>query len=117
MSLNVVTIDVAKTFAKQAKRLAKRYPSFSSDLHLLFSELQTNPEMGENLGHNLRKIRMTIQSKGKGKRGGARIIAHHEIILECSTHSILLLTIYDKSEKESLSKQEIASILKANGII
>ena len=42
------------------------------DLSVLQNELLENPELGISLGNNIRKIRMRICSKNKGKSGGAR---------------------------------------------
>ena len=61
-------------FSKDVKRLSKKYKSLVSDLKSIISEIQNNPEIGIVLGHGLRKVRMAIASKGKGKSGGARII-------------------------------------------
>lgn len=65
---------------------------------------------GADLGMGLRKIRMKIEAKGKGKSGGARVITHNAII---SVHEerITLLTIYDKSEQESISDAELMDLL------
>jgi hypothetical protein len=51
---------------------------------------------------------MSISSKGKGKRGGARIITN--IVVTEST--VYLLSIYDKSEKENLTDKELAELLQ-----
>ena len=71
-------------FSKDVKRLSKKYKSLVSDLKSIISEIQNNPEIGIDLGHGLRKVRMAIASKGKGKSGGARILL---------IKSLLLLTI------------------------
>ena len=39
------------------------------DYARLLDDLRANPTMGTDLGHHLRKVRMAIASKGKGKRG------------------------------------------------
>lgn len=62
------------SFAREVKRLSKRYKSLKSDLLTLANELQTNPTLGVDLGGGLRKVRMAIPSKGQGKSGGARVI-------------------------------------------
>ena len=59
-------------FSKDVKRLSKKYKSLVSDLKSIISEIQNNPEIGIDLGHGLRKVRMAIASKGKGKSGGAK---------------------------------------------
>ena len=55
---------------------------------------------------------MAITSKGKGKAGGARIITC--VIKE--NGFVYLLTIYDKSDKESLSDKELDELLKLAGL-
>ncbi|WP_248282078.1 type II toxin-antitoxin system RelE/ParE family toxin [Mucilaginibacter robiniae] len=54
------------------------------------------------------KVRLAISSKGKGKSGGARVITNFAI----TDHTVYLLSIYDKAEKESLSNEELADLLK-----
>ncbi len=74
-----------------------------------------NPYQGADLGHGLRKVRMAISAKGKGKSGGARVIT---LILAYSEEEseIGLLYIYDKSEQESLTDKELSDILRENGL-
>lgn len=96
-------------FNKAAKRLSKKYPSIFNDLDRLFGELNDNPFMGDPLGDNSYKVRMAISSKGKGKSGGARVITCVKIIDE----AIHLLTIYDKSEIESLSNEYLTELRKS----
>jgi mRNA-degrading endonuclease RelE of RelBE toxin-antitoxin system len=73
------------------------------------SELEQNPMLGDELFPNCRKARMAIKSKGKGKRGGARIIFYFELIGD----KIILLFIYDKSEMESVQTAYIEQLLKS----
>lgn len=68
------------------------------------------------MGNGLRKIRMAIQSKGKGKSGGARVITY-TIITKIEETEINLLYIYDKSERDSISAAEIKELLKQNGFL
>ena len=67
-----------------------------------------NPELGTPLGNNIYKIRLAIASTGKGKSGGARIITYVAIPDE----TVLLLSIYNKGSRESISISEIQDILK-----
>ena len=90
-------------FEREAKRLAKKYPSLKSDLGRLSIKLSANPSLGTPLGHQCFKIRLSITSKGKGKSGGARLITHVRV----TSGRIFLLSIYDKSEHENISNQEL----------
>lgn len=94
-------------FQKEAKKLNKKYPSFRRDMEDLFSKLEINPLQGDSLGKSCYKVRLKIESKSKGKSGGARVITHVHI----SNQTVFLLTIYDKSEKEALDKGELAALL------
>lgn len=112
MNSNITTTP---EFAKSLKKLAKRYKSIKEDYRKFLAELKDNPQIGVDLGHNVHKVRMAIASKNKGKSGGARVI-YHTILVKTDSANITLLTIYDKSDQESISDNEILSILKSNGL-
>jgi hypothetical protein len=103
MSFAIVTTD---DFVKEIKRLAKKYRSIPNDLETLKSALVENPQIGDDLGGNTRKVRMAIVSKNKGKRGGARVITYLFLVNE-ESGKIYLLTIYDKGEQNSISEKAI----------
>ena len=98
-------------FKKEVKRLAKKYPSLKKDLEVLQDELLNNPQAGIDLGGGLRKVRMAIGSKGRGKSHGARVITF-TVVVAVEESEINLLTIYDKAERESISQKEIEALLK-----
>lgn len=108
-------IIVKPTFQREAKKMAKHYASFKEDFASLLDELEQNPQMGTDLGHGLRKVRMRIATKGKGKSGGARVITFTIVV---SQHDAILnlLFIYDKAERDSISEKEIERLLKLNGL-
>lgn len=101
-------------FEKEFKRLNKKYKSLSDDLRSFKSQYLKNPNSGVDLGSNIRKIRLAIKSKGKGKSGGARLITY-DLIVNFNKYGIVLVTIYDKSEMESISNNQIKQILFRNG--
>ncbi len=105
MSYNVKFIS---RFEKELKRLSKKYPSLKSDFSLLLQSLKENPSQGTSLGNDCYKIRLAISSKGKGKSGGARVITCFKV----SHETVYLLTIFDKSELESISDKELKELLK-----
>jgi hypothetical protein len=59
---------------------------------------------------------MAIASKNKGKSGGARVITC-TVLVDVENSEIYLLTIYDKSEQDSISKNEINHLKEINGLI
>lgn len=59
---------------------------------------------------------MAITSKGKGKSGGARMITVTAIVSVEET-DVTLLTIYDKSDRETIKDSELKKMLKKNGLL
>jgi hypothetical protein len=104
MSFNLVTIE---GFKREAKRLIKKFPSLRTEIEQLGTELLENPEMGTPLGNGFYKIRLAIRSKGKGKRGGGRVVTYVKIVAE----TVYLVSIYDKSEKSDISHDELNKLL------
>jgi len=108
--INIVALP---QFQKEIKQLSKKYISLPNDFKNLLTTLENNPTTGESLGNNCYKIRMKIASKHAGKSGGARVITCVKII----DSAIYLISIYDKADRETITKKEIEGLLKSNGII
>lgn len=104
-----VEIRVGSEFLIQFKRLSKKY-SLKSDIKDLKDSLVINPFQGTSLGKGVRKVRMAIASKGKGKSGGARVITYN-LYQEGDSIIIDLLTIYDKGEISNISDEFISFLL------
>lgn len=102
------SIELTDNFKKEAKRLTKKYPSLKIELAELFTELEENPTTGTPLGNDIYKIRLSIASKNKGKSGGARILSFVKVTLT----TVLLFSIYNKGEVDSLSENEIKELIK-----
>ena len=102
-----VSFILSDEFIRQFKRLAKKYSSLLKDYDTFKEELRKNPFQGNDLGNGVRKVRMSITSKGKGKSGGARVITLNVTQLEDDTIEITLLTIYDKSEISNVTDKYI----------
>lgn len=94
-------------FAKRVKALAKKYRSLGDDLLDLGARLARDPRSGTGLGHGVYKVRLAIRSKGKGKSGGARVITY--VVTE--DEELYLLSIYDKSDIDSLDTKAIRSMV------
>lgn len=99
------------TFLRGFKQLLKKYRNLKKDLQEFNDFLLENPLAGADLGGGLRKVRMPISDKNKGKSHGARVITYTYFIDE-QNGIINLIFIYDKQERESISKQEIKQILE-----
>ena len=105
-----VTIYTENEFKRQFKKLAKKYHSIIDDYEVFLTDLEKNPFQGTDLGKGVRKVRMAIGSKGKGKSGGARVITYNLHQLEDDIR-IDLLTIYDKGEIVNVSDAFIQYLL------
>lgn len=104
-------INLTTAFKKEFKKLNKKYHSLEKDVDNIVGQLAVNPFVGADLGGGVRKIRMAISDKGKGKSGGARIITY-TVKVSDTDGTVTLLTIYDKNEQENISKKDIDELLK-----
>jgi len=95
-------------FEKELKKLVKKYPSLKSEYLKFIESLELNPAQGISIFKNCFKIRIAIKSKGKGKSGGARIITHFAV----ADDTVYLLSIYDKSNQESITDTYIKMLLE-----
>ena len=107
-----VTFDYLDEFARGAKALRKKYPSFESDYEKFLEELEKNPFSGKSLGLHTYKYRMAIASKGKGKSGGARVITYNVQQKADDEVLITLMAIYDKSDIENVSDDYLRSLVQ-----
>ena len=89
--------------------------SFTKYLHDYFTDdeylalqwyLATHPEAGDIIpgSGGLRKVRWS--GKGRGKRGGTRIIYYYHV----PEHSVWLLTLYAKGELENISQATLKAL-------
>ena len=100
-------LKVISNFNRESKRLIKKYPSLRIEIGDLGNKLIINPIQGDALGKGFYKIRLAIKSKGKGKRAGARVITYIKVVAETA----YLISIYDKSEKDDISEEELNKLL------
>lgn len=86
------------TFERTAAGLLSETDLF--ELELL---LTVDPDAGDLIpsGRGLRKLRWS--AKGRGKRGGARVIYYHVT----AQHTILLITTYAKNERDDLDRRQL----------
>ena len=106
MSYNILP---TKRFERELKHLAKKYPAIKTDFADLVAVLTENPQTGTFLGNNCYKVRMSISGKAKGKSGGARVVTY----LYIQTETVYLLTVYDKSENDTVKDNEIREIIQS----
>jgi len=108
----VVTTDI---FARKVKSLLKKYRTLATSLKGLEEDLIKNPRIGVSYGANIYKVRLSDPSKGKGTSGGFRIVTY--LITETSDSIIIqLITILNKSEEDSITKDDIVKLIKKSDL-
>ena len=113
MSCNI-TISVSDDFAKEAKRLAKKYPSFKQDYKEFLESIKNNPLQGDEITKNIRKIRMAIKAKGKGKSGGARVITFN-VLTDVENGHVIFLLLYDKEDASTVKVNVVKQLVREMG--
>ena len=79
----------------------------------LRDQLKVDPITGQEcLGNELYKVRMAITDKGKGQRGGARVIIQVKIIDKV----VYVIDTYDKGETDSKLMTQLNNLLKKAGL-
>lgn len=112
MSSNHQPFDIQLTlqFQKDLKQLAKRYRSIRKDLDPLIAQLKKGDLVGDQLvglNREVFKVRLTNSDIRKGKSAGYRVIYYIK-----TKASIVLITIYSKSDLSDISKQFIEDIIR-----
>jgi len=94
-----------KTFIESGEFTAwvKSYLT-DDDLAAMQRELLAEPEIGDVIPGcgGLRKLRVADPKRGKGKRGGARVVYLHI----AGADQIYLITVYGKDQKDDLSADD-----------
>lgn len=107
MSLKIISLE---SFAKDAKRLLKKYNKLAFDLRALNEILSQNPKAGIAMSNDLYKLRLKNSSATSGKSGGFRVIYYY---LDAD-ENLYLMKIYSKSEIENINEDRLLEILEAN---
>ena len=108
------TVNASKEFQKDAKNLVKKFHTLKQSIDKLIADLIENPYLGDPYGNKLYKIRLADKSKGGGKSGGFRIMYYHLNVTPEGVE-ILLMTIFDKANKSTITKTE--ALKKLNKIL
>ena len=81
-----------------------------ADYEAFLESLKANPLQGTELAPGIRKIRMAVTAKGRGKSGGARVITFNALVTE-QEGTIYLLLIYDKSDTPNVKLKIVQDIV------
>lgn len=106
--------DFTHDFLAMSKKLQKKYRSFMDDFERFKDNLLNNPFQGTEFTPGIRKIRMTIESKGGGKSRGARVITLTYHISE-EDGIVVFLLVYDHNQADTVDSKAIKKICKLLG--
>ena len=101
-------VRMSEDFRASYKLLKKRHKSLETDFERLLASLLEKPMQDVELAGGVRKVRMAITSKGRGKSGGARVIIRVRIVDD----ELQLLYIYDKADMENVSEAFLRDVMK-----
>ncbi|MBQ7182312.1 MAG: type II toxin-antitoxin system RelE/ParE family toxin [Bacteroidaceae bacterium] len=101
-------VRISEDFRAAYKRLKKRHKSLEADFERLLVSLLQDPFQGVELESGIRKVRLAITSKGRGKSGGARVI----ICVRLVADELQLLYIYDKADYGNINDAYLRDIIK-----
>jgi len=108
------TVSPTPEFKRDLKPLSKKHKTLKETIQQLERDLIENPYLGESYGKGIYKVRLSDKSKGKGKSGGFRVLYYHLAITKEGIQ-MLLLNIFDKSEKSTIKK--IDAVKQLNDIV
>lgn len=110
-------VVLSEKFFKDLKKLKKKFNKIDRDLDGLFVRISSGEVVGDRLREfrkfEIYKARVRNSSSDVGKSGGFRVIYY----LKREDDLVLVLSIYSKSQKLNILKNEILKILKDENLI
>jgi mRNA-degrading endonuclease RelE of RelBE toxin-antitoxin system len=110
MSNSPIAVIALPTFARNISALKKKYRTILKDVQPVIEQLENGETPGDQIpgiGHAVFKVRVRNTDVQRGKSGGYRMIYY----LKTAT-SILLLTLYSKSDQDDVTAEELKAIIK-----
>lgn len=104
-----IEIFFTNEFKRNLRQLAKKYRRIKTDIQPLLDDLQAGKTPGDQipgLTVAIYKVRVRNSDSAKGKSGGYRIIYQ-----QTPDTSIILITMYSKTEQTDISPTEIQAII------
>jgi mRNA-degrading endonuclease RelE of RelBE toxin-antitoxin system len=106
----IVIIELTPEFYRNLRDLNKRYRHVRADIQIVIQDLEVGNFVGDRISgigedYVMLKVRVKNRDIQKGKSAGYLLIYQVE-----STTSVLLLTIYSKSDRSDITAAELCSI-------
>ncbi len=105
------SVKITDSFAKETKKLAKKYRRIKKDFLPLLEKLEDGQLVGDavvGFENKIYKLRVPSSDQKKGKSGGFRVIYY----VISNENEIILLTIYAKNKQSDIKDKDIRDILK-----
>ena len=116
----IYTVVATPRFQKDVKQYKKRFRNVTKDLDTIIGKLAMGELLGDRvpkvnlkeIDEEIKKVRVINSDTKKGQSNGYRLIYY--VVKNDGT--IFLLTVYYKKDKENITPEEIAQIIKENVI-
>jgi mRNA-degrading endonuclease RelE of RelBE toxin-antitoxin system len=105
----VLVVSYSDAFKRQLRRLSRKYRRIRSDVQPVITQLEAGETPGDQVQgicHTVYKVRVRNSDAQRGKSGGYRIIYYLP-----TQDSVLLVTIYSKTEQSDIDDAEVARIV------
>src|SRR5687768_9250969 len=103
-------VNIPPQFEKDLKQLRRKYPAVTTEVRKLVVQPENDERPGDrvpNVGYEVYKVRLPNPSARRGTSGGFRVIYYVQLI-----DSIILLTLYSKTEQSDISPEAIRQVLE-----
>jgi mRNA-degrading endonuclease RelE of RelBE toxin-antitoxin system len=110
MSDQPIKIVALPTFSRNIRDLKKRYRSILKDIQPVIEQLEVGETPGDQIteiGYPVFKVRIRNSDAQRGKSGGYRMIYYLKTPI-----SILLLTLYSKSDQDDVAAGDLREIIE-----
>jgi mRNA-degrading endonuclease RelE of RelBE toxin-antitoxin system len=110
MSDQPIEVIALPTFTRNIRDLKKRYRRILKDVQPVIEQLENGDTPGDQItgiGYPVFKVRIRNSDVQRGKSGGYRMIYY----LKTAT-SILLLTLYSKSDQDDVVAGDLSAIIE-----
>ena len=104
------TVNIPPQVEKELKQLRRKYPAVTTEVRKLVAQLENDERPGDripNVGYEVYKVRLPNPSARRGTSGGFRVVYYVQMV-----DSIILLTIYSKTEQTDISPEAIRQVLE-----
>ena len=104
-----IQIQATRRFQRNLRKLSKKYSNIRQDIEPILEQIHQGKILGDRIpqiGYEVFKLRVRNSNIQKGKSGGYRLIYYLK-----TAQSVILLTIYSKSQQANIAADDIQRII------